>query len=184
MNRDQPAAWADGSLPEAETHWLADAAATRALGQRLAGQLLDSGAGTSGVDPAGGGSSPCGILLLQGDLGAGKTCLVQGLARGLGIDEPITSPTFALAQHYAGQRADGAATALMHLDLYRLEQPEAADELLAQEQEEACSLAAVLAVEWPERLSRPPAGAWLLRLELADPADPDAGRIARLSRSG
>jgi tRNA threonylcarbamoyladenosine biosynthesis protein TsaE len=95
------------------------------------------------------------MLLLKGDLGAGKTCLVQGLAEGLGIEEPITSPTFALAQHYSGI-ADGAATALVHLDLYRLDQPTAADELLAQEEEQAVASGGLLAVEWPERLSRCP----------------------------
>jgi tRNA threonylcarbamoyladenosine biosynthesis protein TsaE len=174
VDRDQPATgWGQADL-QPGLHRLADATATRSLGQRLAGLLL----------AAGNGPGRCGVVLLQGELGAGKTCLVQGIARGLGIAEPITSPTFALAQHYAGQLADGTATALVHLDLYRLEQLEAADELLAQEEEEACSLAAVLAVEWPERLSQPPTGAWLVRLELADPADPDAGRMARLHCSG
>ncbi len=74
---------------------LSDAAATRALGGDLAERLLEQG-------PR--------LLLLEGDLGAGKTCLVQGLAQGLGISEPITSPTFALAQHYAGQRAGRTTT--------------------------------------------------------------------------
>ena len=72
------------------------------------------------------------ILLLEGDLGAGKTSLVQGIALALEIEEPITSPTFALAQHYQGQ-----AAALVHLDLYRLEQSASADELFCQEEEEA-----------------------------------------------
>jgi tRNA threonylcarbamoyladenosine biosynthesis protein TsaE len=135
---------------------LADAAATQALGRELAGQL-----------------PPGSILLLLGDLGAGKTCLVQGLARGLGIDEPITSPTFALAQHYQGP----GGRALVHLDLYRLELAAAADELLAQE-EEALALGALLAVEWPERLSVLPPEAWQVGLELSDPANPDAGRTA------
>ena len=58
------------------------------------------------------------ILLLMGPLGAGKTSLVQGLALGCGIDEPITSPTFALAQHYPQGEPP-----LVHLDLYRLEAP-------------------------------------------------------------
>jgi tRNA threonylcarbamoyladenosine biosynthesis protein TsaE len=116
------------------------------------------------------------VLLLEGDLGAGKTCLVQGLAEGLGIEEPITSPTFALAQHYDGRRPAGP-TALVHLDLYRLEQVAAADELFLQEEEEALALGAVLAVEWPERLSFVPAGAWRVRLEI--PADgEEAGRRA------
>jgi tRNA threonylcarbamoyladenosine biosynthesis protein TsaE len=145
-------------------HRLADLAATRALGSRLAEHFAAA--------PA--------ILLLQGPLGAGKTSLVQGLAKGLGIEEPITSPTFALAQHYGGRGPRGA-TALVHLDLYRLELPAAADELFAQEEEEAVALGALLAVEWPERLSQRPAEAWHLELRLLDPAHPEAGRLARLS---
>jgi tRNA threonylcarbamoyladenosine biosynthesis protein TsaE len=127
---------------------LSDAAATRQLGRELAALLLSEG-------PR--------LLLLQGDLGAGKTCLVQGLAQGLGMTEPITSPTFALAQHYSGQHA-GRGTDLVHLDLYRLEQPEAAEELFAQEEEEALDLGAVLAVEWPERLRFTPGPAWQVQL--------------------
>ena len=142
---------------------LPDAAATQALGQELAGML-----------------PPGSILLLLGDLGAGKTCLVQGIAKGLGIDEPITSPTFALAQHYQGE----GGRALVHLDLYRLERAAAADELLAQEEEEALALGALLAVEWPERLSVLPPEAWQVGLELRDPADPDAGRTAWISPAG
>jgi tRNA threonylcarbamoyladenosine biosynthesis protein TsaE len=172
VSADQPATGTSPRDPGAETHHLADAAATRSLGRQLAAGLGQEAR-----------SRGCAILLLRGDLGAGKTCLVQGIAAGLGIDEPITSPTFALAQHYSGQWAGGRATALVHLDLYRLEQPAAADELLAQEEEEAGSLGAVLAVEWPERLSRAPTGAWEVWLELADPTDPDAGRTAHLSCS-
>lgn len=144
--------------PPAAAHELVDAAATRALGRQLA-ERLPTGA----------------LLLLEGDLGAGKTCLVQGLAEGLGIGEPITSPTFALAQHYAGQRPERGATALVHLDLYRLEDPAAADELFAQEEEEARALGAVLAVEWPERLSVRPEPCW--RVELAFAGE---GRRARI----
>jgi tRNA threonylcarbamoyladenosine biosynthesis protein TsaE len=157
---------------ESRSVLLADAAATLALGRELAALWLKAaGAG----DPA---DAP--PLLLQGDLGAGKTCLVQGLAEGLGINEPITSPTFALAQHYQGRLVDGRATALVHLDLYRLDQAVSADELLAQEEEEAAALGALLAVEWPERLSNPPEPAWRVLLTLADGGDPQAGRIARL----
>ena len=157
-----------GNLQISERHPLADADATRALGAALAERLLAAPDGPP-------------LLLLQGDLGAGKTCLVQGMAAALGIEEPITSPTFALAQHYGGRLTSGEATALVHLDLYRLEQPAAADELLAQEAEEAEELGALLAVEWPERLSRRPPDAWLLQLTLADPGDPGAGRVANLS---
>ena len=142
---------------------LADAAATQALGRRLAARLL-----SPPLLPG------CQLLLLRGELGAGKTCLVQGLAEGLGIAEPITSPTFALAHHSRGQRGP-MTTALVHLDLYRLEQPAAADELFAQEEEEARAMGAVLAVEWPQRLSFVPEPCWTLELELAG-----EGRLARL----
>ena len=142
---------------------LADAAATQALGRELAQHWL---ALPQGERP---------ILLLQGDLGAGKTCLTQGLAAGLGIDELITSPTFALAQHYSGR-----AGSLVHLDLYRLEQAAAADELFAQEEEEALALNALMAVEWAERLSFVPEGAWRVGLELLQPDAPEAGRRALL----
>jgi tRNA threonylcarbamoyladenosine biosynthesis protein TsaE len=120
---------------------LADAAATRELGRRLAAELLGSlGSDAAANPPDTAQRSPepdSALLLLQGDLGAGKTCLVQGLAQALGIAEAITSPTFALAQHYEGRLADGQPTRLVHLDLYRLELPAAADELFAQEEEEA-----------------------------------------------
>jgi tRNA threonylcarbamoyladenosine biosynthesis protein TsaE len=147
---------------------LADAAATRALGRELARRMLPS---------CRQGQAP--LLLLQGDLGAGKTCLVQGLAEELGIGEAITSPTFALAQHYRGRHGTGGETALVHLDLYRLDCGAAADELFAQEEEEARALGALLAVEWPERLSHCPEEAWRLRLGLRS-ADPDEGRLAWL----
>jgi tRNA threonylcarbamoyladenosine biosynthesis protein TsaE len=142
---------------------LANADATRALGRRLASRLLEETA-----------ADELPILLLQGDLGAGKTCLVQGLAEGLGISEPITSPTFALAHHYRGTRGN-RPTALVHLDLYRLEHPAAADELFAQEEEEALAQGALLAVEWPERLSFVPAPCWRVELDLAE-----EGRVARV----
>lgn len=143
-----------------ERHLLADAQATQALGRALAARL----------------SPPC-LLLLQGDLGAGKTCLVQGLAAGLGLREAITSPTFALAQHYAAP----GATPLVHLDLYRLDHPAAAEELLAQEEEDALEQGAVLAVEWPERLQRLPKEGWRVQLELSDANDPEAGRLATIT---
>lgn len=148
---------------------LDDAAATRALGRRLALALLPG---------CRGGHVP--LLLLRGDLGAGKTCLVQGLAAELGIDEPITSPTFALAQHYRGRREPGGTTALVHLDLYRLEEGPAADELFAQEEEEARALGGLMAVEWPERLTALPADAWVVELSLRDPDHPEAGRLATI----
>ena len=150
---------------------LANAAATAALGAELAQRWLAGGGAAAGTNPA--------VLLLEGNLGAGKTCLVQGLAAALGIGEAITSPSFALAQHYSG-RSNGQPTSLVHLDLYRLEQPAAADELFAQEEEEARELGALMAVEWPGRLSFEPEGAWRVELQLLDPQRPEAGRRALL----
>ena len=148
---------ASGSLePDSTGHvWaLETLETTRALGRLLAREL-----------PTGA------ILLLSGPLGAGKTSLVQGLAEGLGITEPITSPTFALAQHYPQGEPQ-----LVHLDLYRLEQPASADELFLQEEEEASTTGALMAVEWPERLGLDLTEAW--RLELRHQ---DEGRLAQLT---
>jgi tRNA threonylcarbamoyladenosine biosynthesis protein TsaE len=137
-----------GSGAPTNSWFLPDAAATAALGAELAALL-----------------PPGTTLLLHGDLGSGKTTLVQGLAAALGITEAVTSPTFALAQHYTGQALDNSPTALVHLDLYRLEDPASADELFAQEEEEAAALGALLVVEWAERLSGPPQPCWRLSLE-------------------
>ena len=130
--------------------FLADAGQTHARGIALAREL-----------PKGS------VLLLSGELGAGKTSLVQGLAAGLGITEAVTSPTFALAQHYSRPDAPQQVV-LVHLDLYRLELPEAADELFAQEEELAAESCALLAVEWPQRLSFTPSQAWQLQLLYCD----------------
>ena len=148
---------ASGSLtPDSTGHvWtLETLETTRTLGRLLAREL-----------PTGA------ILLLSGPLGAGKTSLVQGLAEGLGISEAITSPTFALAQHYPQGEPQ-----LVHLDLYRLEQPASADELFLQEEEEARSTGALMAVEWPERLGLELPEAWRLELHHAG-----EGRRAQLT---
>ena len=79
----------------------------------------------------------------------------------------MTSPTFALAQHYSLPNAPQQPV-LVHLDLYRLELPEAADELFAQEEELAAETGALLAVEWPQRLSFSPSRAWQLQLLYCD----------------
>lgn len=85
---------------------------------------------------------PRAILALHGDLGSGKTCFVRGLALGLGIHEPVTSPTFTLVREYAGTRP------LIHMDLYRLG-TEA--ELIDIGIEDLLQREAVIVIEWAER---------------------------------
>jgi tRNA threonylcarbamoyladenosine biosynthesis protein TsaE len=110
---------------------------------------------------------------LDGPLGAGKTCLVQGLARGLGVPRelPIGSPTFTLVNQYPGRLAGrGAAPlTLFHVDLYRLA---SASELAELGLEEAAETGGVLAVEW------------LSRFPQALPADHLALTLAMLPTGG
>ncbi|WP_218080598.1 tRNA (adenosine(37)-N6)-threonylcarbamoyltransferase complex ATPase subunit type 1 TsaE [Anthocerotibacter panamensis] len=82
------------------------------------------------------------FLLLKGDLGSGKTTFVQGLARGLGVAEPVTSPTFTLVQVFATK-----SYALVHADLYRL----TPEEVWGLDLHEDWA-GAIFAVEWAERL--------------------------------
>ena len=109
-----------------------------------------------------------GVVALQGELGAGKTTFVQGLARALGIMRPVTSPTFTLVGEYAGP-----GLLLVHMDLYRLQSP---DDLLTIGFLEYLERGALVAVEWPERAGNliPPAAVWV---EMTLTADPRARRI-------
>ena len=84
------------------------------------------------------------VIGLTGDLGAGKTQLVKGLARGLGITARVHSPTFTLVNEYAGGRLK-----LFHLDLYRLE---SSAQILAAGLEEFLQPDGVAVIEWAERL--------------------------------
>lgn len=99
------------------------------------------------------------VLLLHGNLGAGKTAFVRGLMGGLGGDAgEVSSPTFTLLHEYRGGRLP-----LFHADLYRLDAAAAEDLGL----DEAGAADGVLAIEWPERLVHEMAGAIDVTIEIA-----------------
>jgi len=129
------------------------AGATRALAAALAARCV-----------------PGDVLLLSGDLGAGKTTFAQGFGRALGIGEPVTSPTFTLVRHYETGDGPGGIRVLLHADVYRLEHlAEIADLGLGQLVEDG----GVALVEWGEA-AEPVLGEGALTLRLeAVPADDD-----------
>jgi len=100
------------------------------------------------------------LLLLSGDLGAGKTCLVQGVARGLGVpaDEPVASPSYTLLNIHQGR------CPLHHFDLYRLAHPEDLLDLGFDEYLES----GVTVVEWADRIPELPTGGLRLHIEYID----------------
>ena len=102
-------------------------AESEALGERLARSL-----------PAGGA-----VIAMYGELGAGKTAFVRGLARGLGISDGVVSPTFTIVNEYQGERE------LFHFDMYRLG---SADELFDIGWEDYLRRGGVCAVEWSENV--------------------------------
>ncbi|HEY8449335.1 MAG TPA: tRNA (adenosine(37)-N6)-threonylcarbamoyltransferase complex ATPase subunit type 1 TsaE [Bacillota bacterium] len=110
------------------------------------------------------------VFALSGPLGVGKTCFAQGLLAGLGVDEPVVSPTFTLMITYEGR------VPVVHLDVYRLEDPSELEELGL---DLARARGAVWVVEWAERAES------ILpeeRLEVAIAYAPDQGPQARRLR--
>lgn len=101
----------------------AAAAETEALGERLAAEL-----------------GPGDVVLVSGEVGAGKTTLIRGVCRGLGVNEPVTSPTFTIGHRYAGR------VPVSHLDLYRLDGLEGEDPGLL---DDYVGADAVALIEWP-----------------------------------
>ena len=100
---------------------------TEALGQKL-GQKLPAGT----------------VIAYRGDLGAGKTAFTRGLARGLGITDPVTSPTYTIVNEYLGGRIP-----LFHFDMYRLH---SADDLFDIGWDDYLERQGICAVEWSENV--------------------------------
>lgn len=105
------------------------------------------------------------VVTLRGDLGAGKTTLVQAICRGYGVTQSVTSPTFALVHEYASPR-----TPVYHLDLYRLRSEAELEEL---GWDELVSSNALVLIEWPERAggSLPPGHVPIALEHLPDAGD-------------
>lgn len=114
-------------------------------------------------------------VVLTGELGAGKTTLVQGIARGLGVQEPVVSPTFTLVREYAG-RLDVA-----HVDVYRLDRLQDVVDLGLDELGDGRS---VLLVEWGDGIEELlPDDRLRVELTTADPLGGEARRIVMTSAS-
>ena len=124
---------------------------TEALGERLAQTL-----------------TPGTVLAYRGDLGAGKTAFTRGLARGLGITEPVTSPTYTIVNEYLGGRLP-----LFHFDMYRLSSEE---DLWDIGWEDYLERGGVCAVEWSENVEDALEGAIAVTIE-KDPVQPDRRSI-------
>lgn len=113
------------------------------------------------------------VLAFTGDLGAGKTAFTRGLARGLGIRERVTSPTFTIVNEYEGGRLP-----LFHFDMYRLE---SSDELFDIGWEDYLARGGICAVEWSEKVSDALEGA--VRIDIRR-GEGETERIITVSEEG
>ncbi len=121
------------------------------------------------------GLAPGDVVALSGDLGAGKTCFVQGLAAALGVTEPVVSPTYALIHEYQGR------IPLYHVDLYRVRTAVQAKDLGL---DEYLFGTGVTAIEWADKAeSLLPAGTWLVRLAIGAAPEERTIVITRLGES-
>ena len=119
---------------------------------------------------------PSDVILLSGDLGAGKTAFVQGLAAALGVREPVTSPTFNLASSYEGRLR------LHHLDVYRLDNPA---EVLDLDLPELLEDEAVMCIEWGEVVvPELPRDFLRIRIQLGHLEDIDDARVLEIESTG
>jgi tRNA threonylcarbamoyladenosine biosynthesis protein TsaE len=118
------------------------------------------------------GPPPPLVIGLSGELGAGKTTLVQAVCRGLGAQAAVTSPTYALVHRYAAP----AGPPIYHVDCYRLRTPDEARDLGF---DDMLREGAIVLIEWPER-----AGAWAppidRRFRLSHDADPDVRQVVEV----
>lgn len=128
---------------------LEDAAASEALGARLAGL-----------------ARPGDVIALSGQLGAGKTSIARGLLAALGLEGEAPSPSFAIVQPYAPPEV---RFPVLHVDLYRIDDPAEAEELGLDD----ARYDSLLMVEWPERLA---ASTWADALWLTLTIEPDGAR--------
>jgi tRNA threonylcarbamoyladenosine biosynthesis protein TsaE len=124
---------------------------------------------------------PGDVVLLVGDLGVGKTAFAQGFAAALGVEGPVTSPTFALVRHYRCAEG-GALSTLIHADVYRTDSlAEVTDLALAELVEEE----AVALVEWGDRAASAfGESALVVTLEVPDPTGSPEGRAITVTGRG
>ena len=139
---------------------------TEALGERLAGLL-----------------KPGSVVALRGGLAAGKTCFVKGIARGLGITETVTSPTYTIITEYAARLCEqanpgGKIIPLYHIDAYRLNSD---DDFLNTGAGELIGGQGIAVIEWSERIPASiPQNAITVEIEITGPLE----RVIKISNEG